>query len=175
MKDSRVIALFGSSCVGKSEVAAKLAIRLSLPVRHCGELVKDKAKQLGIPASALGAGEHQGIDNETRSIAEKSENDMIIEGSFLDIVLVGVPRVTLVELTCQDEERRRRHAGRVPEGSLSFQLRDEADRKLRGELQRTGERTDTQPQLSERVSIDTTMLTSDEVVSLILKLLAKRS
>src|SRR2546425_210946 len=132
MKDSRVIALFGNSCVGKSEVAAKLAIRLGLPVRHCGELVKDRSKQLGIPASALGAIEHQGIDSETRSLAEKSDNDIIMEGSFLDIVLAGVPRITLVELTCQDDERRRRHAGKLPGRSLRLRLRDEDDRKLRG-------------------------------------------
>jgi cytidylate kinase len=174
MKDSKVIALFGKSCVGKSEVAAKLAFKLSCAVRHCGDQVKARATQLGILASALSRAEHQAIDAETLCLAAKACDDIIMEGSFLDIVLANVPSATLIELTCEDDERKRRYACKAPRARLTLELRDEDDHKLRIELNRTIERTDSKPRVSERASINTTKLTSDEVVSLILELLGKK-
>lgn len=172
MKESRVIALFGKSCVGKTEVATKLAITLSLPVRHCGELVKHRAKKLRIQPDALPEAEHKAIDDETRSLALNTDHDTIIEGSFLDVVLAEVPTAILFELTCEDNERKRRYAQKTPGTRSTLKLRDTSDRKLKRALRRTSSNS---PVQGEIVSVDTTHLTPDEVVVSISEILGKPS
>ena len=173
MKDSRVIALFGKSCVGKTEVATKLGESLGLPVRHCGDLIRERAKQLGVSPAALLEADHRAIDNETRSIAQNANTDIIMEGSFLDVVLAGVPTTIFFELTCEDDERKRRCVQKLS-GSYSpystLELRDENDLKLKRILfQGRVDGTDT----SERrtVSIDTTKLTAEGVAFAISEIL----
>src|SRR5258708_20637098 len=134
MKDIKVIAIFGKSCVGKSEVAAKLAITLSLPVRHCGERVKERARQLGISPTALSKAEHKSIDDETRSLAFTCDREIIIEGSFLDLVLPEASSILFVQLTCDDDERRNRHMSRSLDATVALEGRDESDNKLRDEI-----------------------------------------
>jgi len=127
----KVFALFGKTCVGKSEIANELAQELNVPVRHCGELVKDRADQLGVSKSNLPKAEHLAIDDETRSLVAGCVGQLVVEGNFLDVVLREFQDVILVHLMCDDDERARRFAARSPNLSDALALRDEADDVLR--------------------------------------------
>lgn len=159
-----VFALFGKSCVGKSEIADRLAQRLYLPVRHCGEIVKDRASQLGLSTSNLPAAEHTEIDSATRRIVADCDGRLAVEGTFLNIVLRGLPNVTFVHLTCEDEERVRRFVSRHSDRSGDLHLRDEAD-----DLMRRGLYGETQETSESALHIDTTRFTADEAASLIIR------
>lgn len=161
---NRVFALFGKSCVGKSEIAEKLAQKLNVPVRHCGELVKNRAAQLGISTSKLPDAEHTTIDEETRRLVGDSNAPLVVEGTFLDIVLRGLPNVILVHLTCDKDERARRFTARTPTLGNTLELRDEADNTLRRQFYSNTE------ELSEgTLHLDTTRLTAEEAASRIIR------
>ncbi len=106
-----VIGLYGESCAGKTSVAKRVARRLKIKIRHCGEIVKARAKQLGVEVEDLPKEEHRRIDQETRKLV-KSADRLIIEGRFLNQVLKGLPNVILIKLTCDRTERLRREAER---------------------------------------------------------------
>ncbi len=108
----RVIAIFGPSAVGKSTVARELAELIHADVRHCGDMIRARASSLGVSPDMLSKEDHHVIDEETRRIARSSQGPLIAEGRFLRYVLTGVPKVVFVELTCAEEERRRRHSFR---------------------------------------------------------------
>ena len=109
---SGIVAIFGLPGVGKSTVADVLAIRTGANVRHCGDLVKARAKQLGVSLDSLPVEEHRAIDGETREVAIAAAEPLIIEGRFLDSVLHDVSSVVHVNLTCSFDERVRRDEGR---------------------------------------------------------------
>lgn len=157
---SHIIAIFGRSCVGKSKVAEELARTLSLPVRHCGEAIKDHAKKLGVDVTKLPVDEHQVVDEQTKQLAETCVDGMVIEGSFLDAVLENIPSILLVHLTCEDNERERRFIARS-NGQASAQelhLRDTSDIALRDLLYKMSGGS------NSSLTIDTTNLGIDEVV-----------
>jgi len=162
---STVIALFGKSCVGKSEVAQKLANLLNLPVRHCGEIVKRRAGQLGVSSGELPNAEHQAIDDETIRLVVECNDGIVVEGNFLDLVLQGFPDFILIQLICEDDERAKRFAARSS-NSTTLDARDSADIRFRTEFY---EHTDSQPE--KAFCVDTTHHTSVEVASLIVEIL----
>jgi cytidylate kinase len=158
----KVFALFGKSCVGKSEIAKKLAQELNVPVRHCGELVKDRAEQLGVSKSDLPNAEHVAIDEETRRLAADCDGQLVVEGNFLDVVLREFQNVILVHLMCDDDERARRFASRTPNLGDALALRDEADEVLRREFY-----ADSEESCDCALHIDTTRLTADAAALMI--------
>src|SRR5260370_13371538 len=78
-----VIAIYGASEVGKSTIARLLGQRTGLPVRHCGEAVKERAAELNSSLAALSLDVHQMIDAETRSFVARAPS-AIVEGRYLD-------------------------------------------------------------------------------------------
>ena len=157
-----VIAIFGRTSVGKSSVATILGEHLGVPVRHCGESVKEYARQFNRSVSELTSADHQTIDDASRRIAATTDR-LIIEGEFLDSVLTEVPGVILVRLSCSETERQQRFAGRGSGGDCAFRARDADDDMLRSRLYGEAGNSPTP------VDIDTSGLTADEVAHRIIE------
>jgi cytidylate kinase len=156
-----VIAVFGKSCVGKSVVAEELAGRLKWLVRHCGEKIKTRARELGVQVTMLPAYEHEAIDDETRSLVGSHINSVVIEGTFLDAVLGQIPDVLFVQLTCEGRVREERFIARSKDHASAndLGLRDASDIAHREMLYNCS------IELSQVLTIDTTRRTVDEVVT----------
>jgi cytidylate kinase len=106
LPETLTVALFGRSAVGKSTIATALARRYGVTVRHCGEIAKQKAKDLGCWIGDLAAQIHDEIDGETRQIASTPRDSwMLIEGRYLDLVLGDTQNVFLIELSCNESVR----------------------------------------------------------------------
>jgi cytidylate kinase len=100
-----IIAIFGSSCTGKTSVARPLAEELGLAIRSCGEEIKKRAKALSISVGELPDEVHSVIDNETVTWVSANEH-CIVEGRFLDYVLSSVnEEIVFIQLTTSDNER----------------------------------------------------------------------
>ena len=156
-----VVAIFGRTCSGKTTVARSLESRLGAPARHCGDIVRARANALAVAPSALPVGIHKEIDDETREIARShAQGNLVIEGSFLHIVLADVEHIAFVELTADDATRNARHVGRGGVGDVS--VRDGEDdntvRSLYGDHRR---------EAAAQLRLDTTVLSIDAVVDAI--------
>jgi cytidylate kinase len=156
-----IIALFGSSCVGKSTIADALGNLISAPVRHCGELVKAHASKLRILPSALSIEDHREIDARTRDLSKTKTSEFIIEGRFLNHVLVELGHIYLIRLTCDAPQRKIRFEQRVARNPMDLEERDAADRSLSDVLY--GNSIPKYPDLT----IDTTSLQADRVAVII--------
>jgi|ERR1043165_689055 cytidylate kinase len=150
-----IIGIFGKTCTGKSSVADVLTAQLDLSVRHCGDAIRSAAEKLGVTPVDLPSDIHKQLDSETRSLAISSAG-LIIDGTFLDYVLEGVPHVLLIQLICSDEVREQRNSLRS-RSSMTAAQRDLIDERLRQLLYGQSSRA-----FPARV-IDTTFLTVDEV------------
>lgn len=124
-----ILVLYGKCCSGKSTMAKKLAESFSCPIRSASDAVRARSRDLGVSASDLPMGEHRKIDEDTRSVVQSSGGSLVVEGSFLDALLSDVGNVCRIELTCGDDERRRRFVRRTGQNGLV--QRDEDDDKLR--------------------------------------------
>lgn len=83
-----LIAICGGSCTGKTTIAGLLALQTGFPIRHCGRVVVDTAKSLGVDIALLPFSIHQSIDAGTVSWATSYlDTPSIVEGRFLDFVL----------------------------------------------------------------------------------------
>jgi cytidylate kinase len=152
-----VIALFGPTCVGKSTVAAALGLELGIAVRHCGEAVKAYARMHRTEVPNLKLTDHRIIDQETVRMAERSIEGLVVEGTFLDIVLSSASlKVRFVRLSCSDPERLRRFIERSHATEEAFRAKDVADERLRQDLY-TG-----CPRANAIVEMDTTGLSGIE-------------
>jgi len=109
------IAIYGSSATGKSASCGALAKLLksnNVSIRHCGQIVKERAKlfgyqlQDGIPEKL-----HKDIDSETREFAS-NQACMVIEGRYLHYVLSQSNAILFIELTAGIDERAVRVARR---------------------------------------------------------------
>jgi cytidylate kinase len=160
-----IIALTGSSCVGKSAVARQVGEALNVQVRHCGEVIKTRAKKLGVELSSLSLDEHKSIDAETQAFVLNS-NDAVVEGTFLGHVLCNMENVLIVRLTCKTAERERRYIKRSDNKSEASQLliRDQADDALSQLLYKKS------TQKEDFATIDTTDLSIEDVVERIITL-----
>jgi|SRR5579864_423435 len=127
-----VIALYGKSCSGKSTTAQKLCELLNCAVHSASGSVRGRSRELGISPNELSLAEHQKIDKDTRHLVQSSLGPLVVEGSFLDALLGDLPRIYRVELTCKNEERRRRYAQRIGQDELG--RRDKEDDNLRDSL-----------------------------------------
>jgi cytidylate kinase len=100
-----IVAIFGSTCTGKTSVARLVSTAFGTPFRSCGDVVSDRARSAGVAIDSLSISEHIIVDNETREMC--AERDfLIVEGRYLDQVLTTVSRdLFLVELTAVCAER----------------------------------------------------------------------
>jgi cytidylate kinase len=151
-----ILVLYGKSCSGKSTVAKKLAESFSCPIRSASDAVRARSKELGVSASDLPMGEHRKIDEDTRSVVQSSGGSLVVEGSFLDVLLSDVGNVCRIELTCGDDERQRRFVRRSGQNGLVE--RDKDDDKLRLALH--GDRVAVPAELT----VDTTSKAPDQIV-----------
>src|SRR6267142_4762045 len=103
-----IIALYGKSTVGKTTVSKLIGQRLSINVRHCGEIVKVRASELAINYWELPKSEHENIDIETQHLAKTLTGVVLMEGRYLDQVLNDVPNVLFIHLDCSEAESARR-------------------------------------------------------------------
>lgn len=124
------VALFGNSLVGKSTAARELVQQLSLPVRHCGEIVRQRAATTGLSLSEISDTVHSEIDAETREWIGAQAAGFIVEGRFLDAVLDPAKDLMFIQLSARADVRAAR-------GGLSVQAveeRDAFDREFRARV-----------------------------------------
>ncbi|ADO00762.1 cytidylate kinase-related protein [Citrifermentans bemidjiense Bem] len=158
-----IISFFGSSCTGKSTLARPLAKYLGLPLRSCGEEIKQRAKAIGSSIDDMPISEHLLIDEET--IKWASDNCCcIIEGRYLNYVLSSHKHgIILVQLTASATARRNRMALRVGK-EVSLDEICEIDRK--DQAFRVLNYKSLLP-LDPTFTIDTSLLTVNECLELI--------
>lgn len=128
-----LIALFGSSSVGKTTLAQALATQSSVELRGCGDIVRSCAKLRGVPVDAVADGDHRDIDAATREWCAKPGN-RIVEGRFLDQVLQSMETpLILIKVVASDEVRGDRWCKRLGQPLEEGQLAafDDADAAFR--------------------------------------------
>ncbi len=103
------VAIYGSSATGKTAISSevmRLLSRHGFILRHCGEIVKDRVKSLGLNSpSDLPMRVHNEIDDETKKVVLESPSNIIVEGRYLDYVLNGGEHILFFKLNCSYEER----------------------------------------------------------------------
>lgn len=166
-KSNIVLAIYGASCVGKTTLAKELGLRWAVPVRHCGNVLKEHANELKISLENLPAEVHWTVDVETRSLAQQTSDFLIIEGRYLDLVLAGTPRVRFVRLGCDETVREQRLRGRAHRQASSMirliQQEDRYDAKLRRNLY-----GDAFSVAIDWIVLDTTYLTPEDLLSAVI-------
>jgi len=136
-KRIKVIAIHGPSCSGKSAISAAVGNILSLPVRHCGDIVKDRVNQLGLTSvSNLPIQEHNSLDYETRRIALSTKTTHVIEGTYLTNVLVECSDIVFIRLACDFQTRLERMENREHKTLTAsvLQARDDLDESISNTL-----------------------------------------
>jgi cytidylate kinase len=110
-----IVCLFGPSCVGKTTVARRAAAALELPLRSCGDAVRQMAKTLRLPINQLTDDAHRAVDAATVAWALERHSGCMLEGRFLDAVFAtaGVPATMIIELQaahgCRVERARKQN------------------------------------------------------------------
>ena len=128
------IAIFGPACTGKSTVADEMGKILDCQVRHCGEIIKAKARASGITPRDLSDQDHHKIDLETVKFTEMRELRRIVEGGFLDLVLRNVTNAIFIRLKCDETERRNRYQAKGVVIPSTLEERDNQDAALKSRL-----------------------------------------
>lgn len=126
-----MIAIYGPAGVGKTTLAAALAQRLDVPVRHCGVALKRAAEVAGVRAADATRDLHTLVDEETRAFARTVLPLGVVEGRYLRFVLAGLPYVRFIQLRCAGAVRADRRS-RSDQGAVASE--DAADAKLIAEL-----------------------------------------
>lgn len=112
-----VIAVSGDPGSGKTTVCEPLAVALGIRRVYFGQIVRDMAKERGMPLLAFQGhlDEHPEIDRalEARQVAEAQEGNVLLEGrsSALAVRQAGVPALKLF-LAVRPEVQAQRLAGR---------------------------------------------------------------
>jgi cold shock CspA family protein/cytidylate kinase len=161
-----IIAIYGTTCCLKTDVAQELSHITGCKVTNRGEKATTQAKYTKTPVAArLPDGYHRELDAETRRMAERDEDLMIFESAFMDRVLEARDRVFFVRLRADDEVRNARWKRRKEEaGGRTRQLgesvaeRDAQDIELRERLYGSAESA-----VTPALDIDTTKRTAVEV------------
>jgi cytidylate kinase len=125
-----MIALFGPSAVGKTTLAEVVANEFGISARYCGREVQGFARADKVAVNELALPRHREIDAATLEWAIGNPNGLI-EGRFLDHVLVPYGRVILMKLTASDEIRNKRLQARLrPSDVVTEDRRDAEFRKV---------------------------------------------
>ena len=149
-----IVAIYGKSCSGKTILSNNLSKELSIPVRHCGDAVRRTAAERGISPEALLPQDHLNIDDESRRALQNHEN-LIIEGCFLDNVLIGSDAI-MIQLQCNSEIRNARFQER--NSGMTFEAREKGDLELKTLLY-----GDVPGRIAD-FTVDTTNLKTEETV-----------
>lgn len=108
-----IIAIWGASATAKTTIARRIARKLDVPLRSCGEEIRLAAKEANVPPHDAPDTLHRSVDNATQEWASRhSSEGAVLEGRFLDQVLADKPDVVLVHATCAQTIRIERWAGR---------------------------------------------------------------
>jgi cytidylate kinase len=156
-----IVSIFGQSCVGKSTVAKLLSAELGLPLRSCGEEIKNAAKALGLDFLSLTDEDHREVDRQTLSWA-LDKCSCIVEGRFLDQVLYGLPVMPFSVCLAANADVRYERSSKRSNGSAEANeliKGDRVDSELR--LRLYGDKG----VLNPSISIDTSNLTVAECVN----------
>ena len=137
-----IIAIYGGTCSLKTEVARELSRITGFKVTNRGELATTQAKVTKTPTAAgLPETFHRELDAETLRMAERDEELMIFESTFMDAVLGRKNNVFLVHLSASDPVRTSRwmrrkedSGGRTRQLGESVAERDKEDQQLRTKL-----------------------------------------
>ena len=154
-----ILAIFGASAVGKTTLAGCLASRLTLPLRHCGNAIREAADVLGISPSDLSFETHHEVDARTVDwCLSHACLGCIVEGRFLDHVLAITPSILFIELRADGSTRASRWARRLERNFEESELAtvDEADAFFRQKMY------ESVPKGSAAMTIDTTCGTVKE-------------
>lgn len=122
-----IIAIFGSSCTGKTTLSRALCAMVHLPLRSCGDAIRNKAEEVGVSWHELSDVDHQAVDAETLSWAIEN-TPCVVEGRYLDYVLAGLASATVwVELRASPDVRCGRLADRLGNRLLEVTDLEEID------------------------------------------------
>lgn len=102
-----IIGLFGRSATGKTTLASRAGTALSLDVRHCGQIIKQRALARNCSIDDAPDELHHEVDAETVewTLARKN-GGCIVEGRFLNQVLASLrSEIHLVEVIASNEAR----------------------------------------------------------------------
>jgi cytidylate kinase len=118
-----IIAIWGASATAKTSLAKCLAEKLGLPLRHCGDAVRLAAADAGVPIDSASDALHRSVDDATREWARcRLGSGAILEGRFLDRVLIELPEVALIQSTCGSDIRCNRWGERTQSSFDEAQL-----------------------------------------------------
>jgi cytidylate kinase len=104
-----IFALVGPSACGKTTHAQLAAEKLAVPVRHCGNEVREAAAAKGCSISTCDDDIHKQVDQQTIDWCEGLGDTIgVVEGRFLDQVLSGLPNIVFIQIAASDEQRAER-------------------------------------------------------------------
>ena len=100
------MAIYGGSLTGKTTFSQHLANKHNWRVRHCGDVIRMRARSAGISVSEVGADLHSRVDGETIDWVQNCGNPKIVEGRYLNYVLKNrSSRLVLVRFEANIESR----------------------------------------------------------------------
>lgn len=130
-----IIALYGASCTGKSTIANSIIAGRNLPIRRCGDEVRDLAAGRNLQPDQLPLDGHREIDALSVAwVREHATATAIIEGRFLDSVLSPVADlIKLIHVSAARDIRAERWEARRPGivGQDEVARQDSADEAFR--------------------------------------------
>lgn len=133
-----IIGLYGQSSSGKTTLASALRRHIGdVKIRHCGEVVKARERELYRSRNGLPDEEHRRIDADTRTWSEVQLGLAIVEGRYLHYVLSRTSvDVRLIELVCNEAAREQRWGKRIGRALDSNELSviDGADRAFAAKM-----------------------------------------
>jgi cytidylate kinase len=155
-----IVCILGPSCVGKSTIARRAAAALELPLRSCGDAVREKAEILGLPIEQLPDDAHRAVDAASVVWALERFGGCLLEGRFLDAVFAAAGvSATLIELQANRSSRLAR--ARTRYSVLSFST-DDLDRMDAAEAEFRARLFGRVAEYPTRHMLDTSGLTLDE-------------
>ncbi len=169
------ITISGKICTGKSTLFKKLVKKLRWKTFHTGQFFRDYVKKHGL---VLEKADEQNekltkqIDYMVRDMLKKKSGNCIFDSWMAGIMADNFPHVLRILLTCDDEVRTKRFAKRenisVKEAK---QLINEREENLFSKLSSIYHRNDFVDPKNYNCVIDTSSLTSQELLKKIINII----